>query len=132
MRVPWLDQPEPQRPKGGSQEAGAVETHAAHPRVLPQWSPPNMELRGVKRNPTSRSTAGPGLMSIQGTEGQAWSSENPDLHGVQLVPKPPSSPAQIQEAPASGPQYPQGKHGVFGWTEVLWRFPDLCEHRLQY
>lgn len=114
-----------------------METHAAHQRVLSRGSPPNLELCGMRRSPTSCPTVEPGLMgeSIQGTEGQAWNSENADLHGAQLVPKSPSSPAQIQEAPGSGLRHPREKHGVFGWTEspiILWMFPDLCEHRLQY
>lgn len=73
--------------------------------------------------------------SIQGTERQAWNSAKPDLHGAQLVPKSRSSPTQSQEAPVSGLLHPQEKHRVLGWTEspvVLWMFPDLCEHRLQY
>lgn len=73
--------------------------------------------------------------SIQGKERQAWNPAKPALHGARLVPKSQSSSAQIQEDPVSGLPHLQKKHGVFGWTEspvVLWMFPDLCAHRLQY
>lgn len=106
-------------------------------RVLPRWPLPDLEPRGLRKNSTSHPAGEPGLMgeSIRGTERQAWNPAKPDLHGARLVPKSQSSSAQIQEGPASGLPHSQEKHGVFGWTEspvVLWMFPDLCAHRLQY
>lgn len=71
---------------------------------------------------------------IQATEHRVWDSAKPDQHGAQTVPKSRNLPAQIQEAPASGPPRPQ-KHEALGWTQfpvILWMFPDLYEHRLQY
>lgn len=112
-----------------------METHT-HQKVLPLWPPPNLEPCRVRTNPTSHPTVEPGLMgeSIQGTEHQAWDSAKPDRHGAQSVSKSRNSPAQIQEVPASGLLHQQ-KDETLSWTQfpvILWMFPDLYEHRLQY
>lgn len=73
--------------------------------------------------------------SVRGTEEPAWNPAQPGEHGAQLVPKTRNSPAQIQEASASGMPHPQEKRWVPSWTQfpaILWMFPDLYEHRLQY
>lgn len=109
-----------------------METHT-HQKVLPS---PNLEPRRVKTIPTSHLTVEPEPMgeSIRGTKHQVWDSAKPDQPGAQLVSKFRNSSAQIQEAPASGLLHPQ-KQEALGWTQypvILWMFPDLYEHRLQY
>lgn len=129
----WVDHPGKRRPESGSLGAGTVEMHT-HQR--PPWPPSNLEPHRVRTNSTSHPTGEPGLMgeSFRGTEHQAWGSAKPDQRGLQIVSKSRKSPAQIQEAPASGLLHPQ-KDEALGWTQfpvILWMFPDLYEHRLQY
>lgn len=112
-----------------------METHT-HRKILPLWPSPNLEPRRVRTHSTSHPAVEPGLMgeSIQGAECQAWDSAKFYQHGAQIVSKSRNSTAQIQEAPVSGLLHPQ-KHEALGWTQIpviLWMFPDLYEHRLQY
>lgn len=90
----------------------------------------------MRTNPTSYQTEELELMgeSIQGPEYQVWDSAKPNQHGAHIVSKSRNPPAQIQEAPENGLLHPQ-KHEALGWTQfpiILWLFPDLYEHRLQY
>lgn len=72
---------------------------------------------------------------VQETEAPAPSLGESGPQGVPLAPKSGAAPTESQETPAASALRPQEPRGILDWTQfpvLLWLFPDLFEHRLQF
>lgn len=96
----------------------------------PGHPPCHLQAAGQGRPPSEEQ-----VWCVLETEAPAPSLGESGPQGAQLAPKPGAAPAESRETPAASALCPWEPRGILDWTQcpvLLWLFPDLFEHRLQF
>ena len=96
----------------------------------PEHPPCHLQAAGQGRPPSEEQD-----WCVQETEAPAPSLGESGPQWAQLAPKSGAATAESQETPAASALCPQEPRGILDWTQcpvLLWLFPDLFEHRLQF